>query len=154
MPDFVLTATSTLLVEFARGGDLMVKLISLDDKEGKQVAGTFLYGSGKMGMMKNSTPVEDSLVHLFAPLARGEKGSVSTETVTNKFLRFATPRPNDHVVVSADAEGDLTLRIEGQDMGFPSTVETRLLKSEMQTDAACSVFAALQQLLKGYGEPV
>ena len=154
MPDFVLTATSTLRIEFGRGGDLMVKLVSQDDEEGQQVAGTFLYGSGKMGMMKNSSPVEDSLVHLFAPLARGERGLISAETVTNRFLRFATPRPNDQIVVSADAEGNLTFRIEGQDMGFSSTVETKLPEQDMQDDQARSVFVALHQLLKGYGEPV
>lgn len=153
MVDICLSRSSILCVEFSHGGDLMLKLIHDNGENGREVAGSLLLGDEKRGMMGNSTPVQDSLLYLWAPLAAGRNTPISPETVTNKFLRFATARPGDHISVSADQLGALAFRIEGQDMGVASNVDTMLQYSELPDEAAQAVYFSLHRLLKQYGEP-
>ena len=144
MTDFVISPTQTLTIAF-RASDLLIQA-SMQTPSGEIVkAGTFCYGSGKMGFgeVNSNTLLQDRLFHAFAPLARGEDVPQKQNTrITNFAVAFDMVRQGDNIKIIVDTEGNIAFHLKGKDLGF-----TEKVNLSVPANSESLVFHALQNFL-------
>lgn len=113
---------NTLTVAFNGASDLVVAA-KVNMNGWNEGSSTFLYGSGKMSMMGNSTPQQDSLVYALTPLAHEDALCEHIEPVILREpsgLYIPAARTPDKIGLWTTKDGSSFLHISGQDLGFES----------------------------------
>lgn len=133
---------NTLTVTFNGTSDLVLAAM-VNNNGFNEGCSTFLYGSGKMGMMGNSTPQQDGLVYALAPIARQDAICENIEPVILDVPRgvyISTPRTPDKVGLWTTTDGSFLLHISGKDFGFESTATLTVWTPQTEKSPALIAF--------------
>ncbi|MDD3019375.1 MAG: hypothetical protein PHX61_00175 [Alphaproteobacteria bacterium] len=153
MTDFMLPNNQSLRIAFV-GNDIAIRATSQDERGDNVATGTFLYGSGKAGMMGNSTPQEDGLMRIFAALAQGRQVVLQSKNLEiARAAHIDTPRPGDKIIIGSNEDGDLTFIIEGQDLECSSIIALEIQNLAGGDAPTRSLYNGLHNYLAEYGTP-